>query len=114
MSRCGVTIPDLAQKKSRASQGEIKIGVRSAECGARNRTAQKSFLQAEMRSSKLRPRPRPAMSSVGNSPTAWKLFSKLATNGPEINDGRTDKPCWFHQPAKGNRGGRKLLNNNTS
>src|SRR5437870_160967 len=102
-------MPDLAQKNRRASQGAKRSSVPGSRFKVPGCLVRKILAQTEKSSNRLKPMPMPAPSSVGNSPTAWKPDSKLATIGPLMNEGRTDRPCWFHQPAKGNNGGGKLL-----
>lgn len=70
MSREAVVIPDLAEYASNASHGKI----RKAECGKQKAETEKrlrvrKFTQMASQSSTLKPRPIPAESSVGNSPS---------------------------------------------
>src|SRR5258706_2049367 len=59
-------------------------------------------------SNTLRPKPIPAQSSVGSSPTVKNPVSKLVFTASTMNPGMNSGACRFHQPAGGKTGGTKL------
>ncbi len=65
-------------------------------------------------SNTLTPKPNPAQSSVGISPSTMKPPSKLATMGSVIACGSTVSAERFHQPARGKKVGTKLFDNSSS
>src|SRR5207245_9374900 len=62
----------------------------------------------EMTNSTLTPKPKPDHSSIGNSPTAWNPFSKLASRRVTICEGKSSKKKLFHRSTQGKIVGAKL------
>src|SRR5262249_20670123 len=108
ISRAPVTMPDLMQKASRASHGvssAAKMSIFGISVLVANVGLNPNFVgnfveltgdelaehaawrcinhaaKTEITSRTLTPNPSPDQSSVGSSPTKWKLCSKLATSG---------------------------------
>src|SRR5437870_1157128 len=102
-------MPDLAQKNRRASQGAKRSSVPGSRFKVPGCLVRKILAQTEKSSNRLKPMAMPGRTSGGNSATAWKQDSRSATIRTLMNEGRTGRPCWFQQPAKGNNGGGKLL-----
>src|SRR5256885_831574 len=112
MMRAAFVSPDLAEKAISASHaaGKIKTHERRKlfSFAAVDVFRFKKFAATEVRTKMLKPKPIPAQSSVGNSPSVKKPSSKYfcaATKKCGIKRGA----CSFHQCANGKTGGAKLL-----